>query len=107
MSIRISSGAPTLLIRHPAYERAGLVRAAIDQLLGSTPEEFRVDGDLVVIGPVYDEEAFSELMAQCEREGLEYYADFFELTGNWPDWLSVLVTTAPELGRSSPSQPQR
>jgi hypothetical protein len=107
MPFRIQSGAPTLVIRRQAYERAGLVRAAIDQLIGSTPDEFRVEGDLVAIGPVYDAEAFDELMAQCEREGLEYYADFFELTGNWPDWLSLIVATPSDPGRNSPSQPQR
>jgi len=107
MPIRIPSGAPTLLLRREAYERAGFVRSAIDRLIGSTPEEFRVEGDLVVIGPVYDEAAFAELMAQCEREGLEYYDDFFELTGNWPEWLSILATLSAPPGRSSPSQPQR
>src|SRR5206468_315428 len=51
MPIQISTGAPTLFIRRDAYERAGFVRTAIDKLLGSTPDEFRVEGDLVAIGP--------------------------------------------------------
>lgn len=106
MPLRIPSGAPTLLIRRSAYERAAFVRSAIDALLGATPDEFRVEGDLVAIGPVYAEEAFAELMKQCEARGLEYYEDFFELTGNWPAWVALLAS-ADAPGRNSPSQPQR
>src|SRR5438876_150351 len=81
--------------RRDAYGRAGLVRTAIDELLGSTPDEFRVEGDLVAIGPIYDDNAFAELMKQCELQGLEFYDDFFELTGNWPEWLTVLASASP------------
>lgn len=107
MPLPIPSGAPTLFIRRPAYERSGLVRAALDERLGLTPDEFRVEGDLVVIGPVYDAEAFASLLEQLEQLGLSYYDDFFELSGNWPDWLSVLAGPVSVPGRSSPSQPQR
>ena len=107
MPLRIQAGAPTLIVRREPYERAGLVRARIDQLTGSTPDEFRVEGDLVIIGPVYDAAAFDDLIAQCEKAGLEYYEDFFELTGNWPEWLSILATASTSPGRSNPSQPQR
>ena len=95
-----------MFVLRSAYERADLARAAIDKRLGLTANEFRVEGDLVAIGPVYDGEAFAALIADLERLGLEYYEDFFELSGNWPEWLSVLASlTTP--GRSSPSQPQR
>ena len=107
MPLHIQTGAPTLVIRREAYERAGLVRAAIDQLTDSTPDEFRVEGDLIVVGPVYDGELFDDLLIQCEKEGLQYYDDFFELTGNWPEWLSILAVASPVPGRNSPSQPQR
>jgi hypothetical protein len=83
------------------------VRAALDQRLGLTADEFRVEGDLVVIGPVYDAEAFAALLDELEKLGLSYYEDFFELSGNWPDWLSVLAGPLSALGRSNPSQPQR
>ena len=105
MPIPVRQGAPTLFIRRDAYERTGLVRSALDTRLGLTDEEFRVDGDVVVIGPVYDTDAFSELLAELEELGLTYYEDFFELTGNWPDWLRVLAGSSGAPLRSNPSQP--
>lgn len=105
MPIQIHAGAPTLFIRRSAYERSGLVRAAIDERLGLTPDEFRVEADTVVIGPVFDTEAFTSLLDDLERLGLVFYDDFFELTGNWPDWLSVFAGSTGAPGRSKPSQP--
>jgi len=105
--LNVPLGAPTLIIRRTSYERVGLVRAALDAKLGLTPDEFRVEGDLVVIGPVHNGEAFQELLQQLEDLGLSFYDDFFELSGNWPEWLSVLVASASASGRSKPSQPQR
>lgn len=100
----IHAGAPTLILRRASYERAGLVRAAIDERLGLTDQEFRVEGDLVVIGPVHDSEAFAGFLEQLESLGLAFYDDFFELSGNWPDWLAVLAGGVAG-GRKSPSQP--
>jgi hypothetical protein len=94
-----------LFIRKSAYERTGLVRAAIDTRLGLTPDEFRVENEVVAIGPIYDTEAFSALVDDLEKIGLTYYDDFFELTGNWPDWLAVFIGAVGLQGRSSPSQP--
>jgi hypothetical protein len=89
MPLRISESASSLVIRRPAFERAGMARAQIDAFLDLTDEEFRVEGDLVVIGPVFDAEALTELVAELETRGLVYFDDFFELSGNWPAWLSV------------------
>ncbi len=105
MPLPIVSGAPTLVLRRASYERSGLVRSAIDQALGLTDQEFRVEGDLVVIGPVYDADAFARFLEELEGLGLTFYEDFFELSGNWPDWLLVLAGP-PAAGRSKPSQPQ-
>lgn len=105
MPLPIKTGAPTLVMRRAAYERSGLVRASIDSLLGLTDEEFRVEGDVVVIGPVFDAEAFAQFLEELERLGLAFYDDFFELSGNWPDWLVVLAGPLGP-GRSRPSQPQ-
>lgn len=105
MPLPIHSGAPTLFLRRAAYERSGLARAAVDERLGLTADEFRVEGDVVAIGPVYDADAFSGFMEELERLGLSYYDDFFELTGSWPEWLSVFAGS-PAPGRSKPSQPQ-
>ena len=107
MPLIVHPGAPTLFIRRPVYEQTGLVRTAIDERLGLTGDEFRVEGDVVVIGPVYDGEAFAGLLEEFERLGLAYYDDFFELSGNWPEWLAVLAGSVSSPGRSKPSQPQR
>src|SRR5437867_6270879 len=102
MPLPIRSGAPTLFILRSAYERSGLERAAIDERLGLTADEFRVEGEVVVIGPVYDSEAFTAIIDDLERLGLTYYEDFFELSGNWPGWLSVFGGSVSVPGRSSP-----
>lgn len=93
MALRLSPGASTLLIRKDAYERANLVRAAIDERLGLTEDEFRVEGGVIAIGPVHDAQALAELMSDLEALGLELFDDFYELSGAWPDWLTVLVSS--------------
>lgn len=93
-----------MFIRRPAYESTGLVRSAIDTRLGLTPDEFRVDAEVVVVGPVYDADAFAALVDDLEKIGLAYYDDFFELSGNWPEWLSVLAGSGGP-ARNRPSQP--
>jgi hypothetical protein len=91
MPLDVAHGQPTLFIRRAAYERAGITRAALDERLDLTPEEFRVEGDLVAIGPVFDEDALGEVLAALEGAGLVYFDDYFELSGNWPEWLRVLA----------------
>ena len=95
MAITVATGAPTLFIRRAAYESSGLSRAAIDERLGLTADEFSVDGDLVALGPIYgtDGDALGDLIAELEGLGLVYFDDFFELTGNWPDWLKLMVAS--------------
>jgi len=94
MALRVSTGAPTLFIRKAAYEKSGLSRAALDERLGLTADEFRVEGNLVAVGPIYanDGDSLGELIAELEGMGLVYFDDFFELTGNWPEWLTLLDT---------------
>jgi hypothetical protein len=94
MSLPVMQGVPTLFFRREAYERAGLTRASLDARLGLTDAEFRVDGDLVALGPIYDVDALGTLVDELEATGLTYYEDFFELSGSWPEWLSVLVHTS-------------
>ena len=91
MPLPIAAGHPTLFITKDAFERVGLVRAAIDERLGLTDEEFSVEGRLVTIGPIHDEEGFESLIADLEQLGLVYFDDYFELSGNWPDWLAVFA----------------
>ena len=92
MPLTIPGGAPTLFIRRTAYEQTGLSRAAIDERLGLTPDEFRVEGALIAIGPITTEESLVDIIGELEASGLTYFDDFFELTGNWPDWLKIICS---------------
>lgn len=94
MPLSIVSGAPTLFIRRTAYERAGISRALIDERLGLTPEEFRVEGALISIGPITGEHSLVDIIGELESSGLIYFEDFFELTGNWPDWIKLLAAAS-------------
>ena len=91
MAREIPAGQAMLFIRRDAYERAGITRAAIDQRLNLTPDEFNVDGQLIAIGPVSDDSAVRDLIEELENVGLSYFDDFFELSGNWPTWLRLYV----------------
>lgn len=91
MPITIAQGAPTLIFRRAAYERAGLTRVSLDTRLGLTDTEFVVSGDIVALGPIYDTDALGTLVDELERLGLVFYDDFFEMTGSWPEWLVVLA----------------
>ncbi len=89
MPIRISGGAPTIVVRRQAFERAGFTRPAIDQALVLTDEEFRVEHELIAIGPIRNDDGLTMLLRDFENAGLVYFDDFFELSGNWPEWLSL------------------
>ena len=91
MPLSIQPDAPTLLIRRDAFERVGLTRTALDERLNLTPDEFRVEGGVVALGPLVGDTALDELIAELEGLGLVYFDDFFELSGNWPEWVRVLV----------------
>ena len=91
MPLDVPQGETTLLIRREAFERAGLTRQAIDERLNLTPEEFRVEGAIIAVGPLVGETVVTELIEEFEQAGLAYYDDFFELSGNWPDWLRLLA----------------
>jgi hypothetical protein len=102
MTMSVTQGAPTLFFRRQAYERAGVTRASLDERLGLTDTEFRVDGDLIALGPIYDVEALGTLVDELESAGLTYYDDFFELSGSWPEWLvlSARASGGPATGAS-------
>ena len=89
MPLQLSANYPTLVLRRGAFERSGITRAAIDERLGLTADEFRVEGELVAIGPILEDTALQDLVAELEDAGLVYFEDFFELTGNWPEWLQL------------------
>ena len=91
MPIGTPAGAPTLVIRKEAFERAGLTRARLDQRLNLTADEFRIEGTLIAVGPIHEEPSLLALVEELEELGLVYFDDFFELSGNWPTWLKLFV----------------
>ena len=56
MPIPLPSRRPVVLIRKSAFERAGLLRSAIDTRFNLTDEEFRVEGSLIAVGPLPSDE---------------------------------------------------
>ncbi len=95
MPLLLSFDAPTMLILRALFERAGLVRSAIDKRFALTPDEFRVEGDIVAIGPLHADDAIIGLTEHLESLGLVYFDDFVEMTGNWPAWLGVWASGRP------------
>lgn len=98
MPLKLPTLAPTLLIRRDAFERVHLTRAGVDRWLNLTPEEFQVEGGLIAIGPIHDEEGLQALVAGLEELGLAYFDEFFELSGNWPEWLQLYAGRAATAG---------
>ncbi|MES2357681.1 MAG: hypothetical protein V4529_04995 [Gemmatimonadota bacterium] len=94
MPISVTRDRPTVFIRREAFERVGLERHAIDVRFNLTDEEFMVEGGLIAIGPLPSDDMLSDLVIQLETIGLRYFDDFFELSGNWPEWIGVFVTSA-------------
>jgi hypothetical protein len=89
MPLSISAGLPTVLIRKEAFERAGLVRSEIDSRFNLTDVEFRVEEELIAIGPLPSDEMIGPLIEFLEERGITYYDDLFELSGNWPEWIRL------------------
>jgi hypothetical protein len=94
MPLILPNTAPTLLIRKSAFERVEMTRAQVDEALGLTPDEFRIEGALIAIGPLVGEDSLSDLIERLEAVGLVYYDDFLELSGNWPEWLRLFAMDA-------------
>lgn len=62
-----------------------------DERLGLTEDEFQVEGDLISVGPIPAAEDLSQVISELEGAGLTYFDDFFEFSGNWPDWLTLFA----------------
>jgi hypothetical protein len=92
MAQEIPAGQSMLFIKRDAYERSGITREVIDQRLNLTAEEFRVDGRIVIIGPLPDDAALREVLDDFEEAGLAYFDEYFELSGNWPSWIRLYVS---------------
>ena len=91
MPLNVPHGHPSVFIRRTAFERSGLTRAAIDSRLGLTDEEFRAEGSVICLGPIFETNTLEALIAELEAIGLVYFEDFCELSGNWPEWLALFA----------------
>jgi hypothetical protein len=91
MPLPVHREAPTVLVRRAAWERSGLSRSEIDLPFNLTPDEFRAEGTVIAIGPLFADGQLEKLVALLETAGLVYYEEFFELSGNWPEWLAVFA----------------
>ncbi len=80
-----------MFIRRDAFEAANLQRGEIDEAFNLTDAEFRLEGELIAIGPLPSDDDLPHLIERLEARGLVYFDDFFELSGNWPTWLEVFV----------------
>jgi len=89
MPLTVAEGLSTILVRKDAFERAELNRTEIDNLFNLTDQEFRVEGGLVAIGPLPSDDMVGLVTGYFESKGLVYYDEFFELSGNWPEWLRL------------------
>jgi hypothetical protein len=89
MALELTHGHAVILIRQSAFERSRITRSAIDERYNLTADEFRVEEGLVVLGPLPSADVVPQLIDDLEQSGLVYFDDFFELTGNWPEWLTL------------------
>ena len=94
MPLELTHNRTIVLIRQDAFERSSLKRHAIDERYNLTDEEFRVEEGLVALGPLPNDEMLSEMIEEFEASGLVYFDDFFELSGNWPEWLVLYGRSA-------------
>jgi hypothetical protein len=94
MALELAHGNAVILIRQSAFERSGITRSAIDRRYNLTADEFRVEDGLVVLGPLASDDMLPQLIDDFEQSGLAYFDDFFDLTGNWPEWLKLYARGA-------------
>lgn len=94
MPLTIAPDLPTVLIRKSQFEARGLTRLELDTAFNLTDAEFSLEDDLIAIGPLPNEDMLPALVSYLEEKGLVYYDDFFELSGNWPSWLSLYARSA-------------
>lgn len=91
MPLKVPGTNSTVFIRREAFEAAKLQRVELDEAFNLTDAEFRLEGDLIAIGPLPSDDDLSVLIERLEERGLAYFDDFFELSGNWPPWLELFV----------------
>ena len=96
MPLSLPEQYPSLLIRKHAFERVGLTRHEIDGRLSLTDQEFQVEGDLILIGPIHAENDLQGLIVELEHAGLVHFEDFFDRSGTRPGWLRLFAMSQPQ-----------
>jgi len=91
MPLSISPTGPSLAIQRDAFERVGLTRETLDNILNLTDDEFRVEGALIIIGPLPNSDDVPNLIELFEDAGLAYFDDFMEIPGGFPEWIEIFV----------------
>jgi hypothetical protein len=94
MPLELPQNNAVMLIRQSAFEASGITRAAIDERYNLTADEFRVEDGLVLLGPLPSDDSLTLLINDLEKGGLVYFDDFFDLSGNWPEWLTLYARSA-------------
>ena len=94
MPLELPQDNAVILIRQSAFEASGIARAAIDERYNLTADEFRVEDGLILVGPLPSDDALPTLISDLEQNGLVYFDDFFDLSGNWPEWLILYARGA-------------
>jgi len=98
MPLEVSHSRAVVLIRQSVFERGGLTRQAIDERYNLTDVEFRVEDGLIALGPLPSDDTLPNLIEDLEENGLTYFDDFFELSGNWPNWLTLYARGSRDRG---------
>jgi hypothetical protein len=99
MPIQLDHNRPTILIRQQPFESSGIARAEIDSKYNLTDQEFQVEAGLIAVGPLPSDDLLPGLIEDLEGRGLVYFDDFFEMSGNWPEWITIYVRGASRVGR--------
>jgi hypothetical protein len=94
MPTELLHGRVVVFIRQTAFESSGITRKTIDERYNLTDEEFRVENGLIALGPLPSDDMLPAMIDYLENSGLTYFEDFFELSGNWPDWLTLYARGA-------------
>jgi hypothetical protein len=91
MPLPLSPLGSTLALKREAFERVGLSRAVLDDILNLTDEEFRVEGALIAVGPLANPDDIPNLIDVLEDAGLVYFDDFIEIPGGFPEWIELYL----------------